>query len=138
MKKYFMTVATVALFAIGFAASDDSEVAEKLVGNYVVQDSKGTTWYFVFTDNNKVTVKSKGMSDDDMYFGNWSAQIGGGWLCSLSFLSFHAGNPPIEFPNGCISSNGETIEVSDEGWIYNGSDNLKAKNPSARLKMTKQ
>ena len=138
MKKYYLTMIVMALFAIGFAASDDSEVAEKLVGNYVVQDSKGTTWYFNFTEDNKVTIKSKEMSDDDMYYGSWGAQIGGGWLCTLNFISFHAGNPPIEFPNGCISSRGERIEVSDEGWIYNGSDNLKAKNPNARLKMTKQ
>lgn len=138
MKKCYLTMIVMALFAIGFTASDDSKEAEKLVGNYVVKDSKGTTWYFSFTEKNKVTIKSQGMSDDDMYYGDWFAQIGGGWLCSLNFVSFYAGNPPIAFPNGCILSRGETIEVSDEGWIYKGSDNLKAKNPNARLKMVKQ
>ncbi len=138
MKKYYLSLFVMTLFAIGFAASDDSEEAAKLVGNYVVQDSKGTTWHFNFTEDHQVTIKSNGMSDDDMYYGTWGAQVGGGWLCTLDFLSFHAGNPPIEFPNGCISSMGERIEVSDEGWIYNGWENLKAKNPKARLKMTKQ
>ncbi|MBQ7424000.1 MAG: hypothetical protein IJV19_04570 [Prevotella sp.] len=139
MKKYLFSIVVMAVFAIGFAASDDEEVAEKLVGNYVVVDSKGTTWYFTFTTEHKsVTVKSKGMSDDDMYYGDWCPQNIDSWLCSLNFISFHAGNPPIEFPNGSVAPSGETIEISDDGWIYNGSDNLKAKNPKARLKMTKQ
>lgn len=137
MKKYFYSLIVIVVFSIGFAASNDPEITEKVVGKYQIEDSKGTIWYFTLTENNVVTAKSQGMNDDDMFYGDWSDGING-CLCIISFTSFHAGNPPIEFPNGCIWSRGEYMELGENGWLYKGHENLKAKNPNARLKMTKQ
>lgn len=139
MKKYLYSFITIAVFAIGFAASasDDPEVTKKVVGKYQVTDSEGTTWYFNLKEDHTVTAKTEGMSDDDMYYGDWSEGIGG-CLCIISFMSFHAGNPPMEFPKERIWSKGEYMEVGKDGWLYKGHENLEAKNPNERLKMNKQ
>ena len=100
MKKFFSTITVIAVFVIGITASNDTETSAKLVGEYQVVDSEGTTWYFSFKDNQDVTVKSSGMSDDDMYYGNWLADGPSGSICRLFFDDFHAGNPEIIFPNG--------------------------------------
>lgn len=74
MKKYFMTMAVMAIFAIGFAASDDTstsenkneaqkEVQEKqptqkpdFLGTYAVRDKAGLTYHFTFNEDRTVKI----------------------------------------------------------------------------------
>ena len=136
MKKYFFTLLVLAVFSIGFVASDEyTGNDESLVGNYVVTDSEGTKWYFNFTNDKNVTVKAAGMSDDEMYHGSRSIETDGYY--SLYFDDYHGDNPPIAFPNG-KSVLGDYLYITKDGWLYHGYDYLRAKNPKARLKVTEQ
>lgn len=135
MKKYIFTLYVMALFSIGFAASDGTDTDESFVGKYVVTDTKGTKWYFNFTSDRKVTVKTAVMSDDDMYYG--TRGFDSGEYYQIDFHDFHAGNPPIEFPK--FDTQYENYwYITKDGWLYRGYDCLIAKNPNSRLKMTKQ
>ena len=132
MKRIIYTLFVMALFSIGFAASEDTDTDGLYVGEYVVTDVKGTKWYFNFLNDHTVTVKTAGMSDDDMYYGQISSNSGG----VLSFQDFYAGNPPIEFPS--FNSRGIHWYITSDGWLYKDRECADAKNPNARLKMTKQ
>ena len=97
MKKIIYTLFVITMFAFGFAASDegDTDSEDQFVGEYVVTDTEGTKWYFNFTRDKQVTVKTAGMSDDDMYYGKRGVFSSG--YSQLDFRDFHAGNPPIKF-----------------------------------------
>lgn len=136
MRKYYWTLFVMVLFSFGFAASDDdSDTDESFVGKYVVTDTEGTKWYFNFTSDKKVTVKTAVMSDDDMYYGTRGTDAGGYY--QLDFHDFYAGNPPIAFPK-FKTVWADYWYVTQDGWLYRGYDCIKSKNPKGRLKMIKQ
>lgn len=137
MKKYFVTCFVLAFFSFAFSASDDSEKAKELIGDYEVKDSNGTIWYFKLSDENKVTVKTKNMSDEDMFYGTWYAMSDEDKVCIFSFIDFYAGNPPIEFPDGQVGTS-ETMSISKEWFLYHDWQHRESKNPNTRLKVTKK
>ena len=137
MKKIIYTLFVITMFAFGFAASDegDTDSEDQFVGEYVVTDTEGTKWYFNFSRDKQVTVKTAGMSDDDMYYGKRGSFSRG--FSQLDFSDFHAGNPPIKFPK--FDTPWEDYwYITKDGWLYRGYDGLQAKNPKARLKITQQ
>ena len=74
MKKYYLTLLVMAIFAIGFAASDEdssssfstqseNQVTEQkpvqkpdFLGTYEVRDKAGLTYHFTFNENGTVTI----------------------------------------------------------------------------------
>lgn len=137
MNKYFLTICTIALFAIGFASSEPSEEEKERQGTYVITDVNGVTWTFTLTcgELNQVTARKEGMSEDDMYYGNWTLFPKSS--CMLSFTDFHAGNPPVAFPNGTVFSGDECMELGFDGYLYKSDTYLSSKNPNGRIKWTK-
>ena len=74
MKKYYLSLFVIVLFSIGFvSSSEDEDKAANFVGEYVVKDTKGTTWYFNFKPGKELIVRTDGMKDDDVYYGKWWA-----------------------------------------------------------------
>ena len=134
MRKYFLTTCIMALFAIGFASSEESEEAKERHGTYVITDVNGVTWTFALLDENQVTARKEGMSEDDMYYGHWTLFSKS---CMLSFTDFHAGNPQIAFPNGTVWSDSECMELGFDGYLYKSDTYLTSKNPNGRIKWTK-
>lgn len=137
MKKTIYTLFVLTMFAFSFAATDDVETDSEspFVGEYVVTDTEGTKWYFNFTNDRQVTVKTAGMSDDNVFYGTLGSDAGGYY--QLDFGDFYAGNPPISFPPFDTQWASHWY-ITEDGWLYMGYDGLEAKNPNARLKITKQ
>lgn len=96
MKKYLLTLVVMALFSIGFAASEEDKTIPLSAGEYEIKDSRGTVWHINLMENYEVTLKSEGMSDDEMFYGKWSGDI-------LSVKNYHSLYPPIYFPVGDVS-----------------------------------
>jgi len=137
MKKFCFTMATIALFAIGFAASDDSEERKELIGDYEIRDSNGTIWHLKLSDGDRATLKTQNMSDDDVVYGKWYPRHVDDEICVISFRDFYAGTPPIEFPNGQVWSS-EDLSISNEWYLYHDWRHRKSKNPNTRLKVMKK
>lgn len=143
MKKYLITMCTIALFAVGFASSETpaSENEREFQGTYLITDEDGVTWTFTFTcgeePGHQVTAIKEGMDKDDMYYGRWHEVGEDSGIYSLSFDDFYAGDPILKFPDGRTNSY-RSLYISDDNWLYKDQINLECKNPEKRIKIVKQ
>lgn len=146
MKKYILSIFTIALFAVGFAASDedstDSATIDEAVtsnnpddenasitGTYEVKDKIGQTLVLTLKDDKTATVTLEGKT----YYCSWkrSANIGDGEV----ELRFSDDPPALVFEGGVA----ETMYYPEilGGWLYYNYTARKAKNPNRRLAIKK-
>lgn len=148
-----MTVATVALFAIGFAASDEEsnepqqteqqqteqkqeteapqEQEESFLGTYEVTDKVGCTFRITLNEDETATIT--GVSGESVtYYCSWmdyrviKRGIG---------IKFSDEKPYIVYEGGADTNKYTDVYLKD-GWLY-AEDGVKSKNPNWRLKATK-
>jgi len=149
MKKYFLTMTVMALFAIGFAASDEDESTNgssssseqteleqkpSFLGTYEVTDKVGQTMLLTLNADETGTATIKGESVT--YYCSWrdDSDIGRGLL--IDFPSGVGERPNLVYEGGTDEFGTVGCYLKD-GWFYSGSDNVKSNNPRWRLKATK-
>lgn len=146
MKKYFLSILTIALFAVGFAASDedstDSATIDEAItsndsdnenagitGTYEVTDKIGQTMVITLKEDKTATVTLDGKT----YYCSWNryANIGDGEV----EVSFSDDPPALVFEGGVA----ETMYGPEilGGWLYYDYTARKAKNPNRRLQIKK-
>lgn len=162
MKKYFLTMATIALFAVGFAASDEEENSsnssndsskpqteqkqeQKKESQEVKSEQKQENSFlgtYEVTDKSgrKVTLNINEdetvTGSDDIYppyYGSWTGPTSEG----IIIITFAEDNKPYLIYEGGEDNHALGVLYLRDGWIYTGGDNAHAKNPRWRLKVTK-
>lgn len=130
MKKYILSILTLALFAIGFAASDEDEAtnSSNITGTYKVTDKIGQTFTITLKEDRTATFEGNGIISHC----SWSEDIWNSGAFSLTFSD----DPPALVFNGGIAETMYIPEVKD-GWLYYDFTARDAKNPNRRLKITK-
>lgn len=140
MKKYFYSILTIALFAIGFAASDEEEATNSsneqkqeqkkensILGTYEATDKIGNKLIVTLKSDKTATVKELGGEGHTFYctWRKWSS-VG---------IEIHSPDEPIELVFEAGVRSHFWIYIKD-GWLYsyNGVEN---NNPTLRLKVTK-
>jgi hypothetical protein len=160
MKKYFLTMATVALFAVGFAASDEEENSsnssndsskpqteqkqeQKKESQEVKSEQKQENSFlgtYEVTDVTGCKVTLNINEDETVtgsneygsnFYGSWTGPTGVGII-----INFAETKPYLIFEGGKDKYMLPVFYLSD-GWIYTGGENASAKNPKWRLKVTK-
>ena len=148
MRKYFFTMATVALFAIGFSASDEEESSnsssssstpqteqkqeESILGTYEVTDKVGCTIRITLNEDETATitgVRGEGVT----YYCTWKDKT----FVKAGFeIRFSDEKPYLVYDGGADTNKLSSIYLND-GWLYSDYKKSKAKNPQWRLKATK-
>ena len=160
MKKYFLTMATVALFAVGFAASDEEENSsnssndsskpqteqkqeQKKESQEVQSEQKQENSFlgtYEVTDVTGCKVTLNINEDETVtgsneygsnFYGSWTGPTGVGII-----INFAETKPYLIFEGGKDKYMLPVFYLRD-GWIYTGGENASAKNPKWRLKVTK-
>jgi hypothetical protein len=160
MKKYFLTMATVALFAVGFAASDEEENSsnssndsskpqteqkqeQKKESQEVKSEQKQENSFlgtYEVTDVTGCKVTLNINEDETVtgsneygsnFYGSWTGPTGVGII-----INFAETKPYLIFEGGKDKYMLPVFYLRD-GWIYTGGENASAKNPKWRLKVTK-
>ena len=152
MKKYILSIFTIALFAVGFVASDEEESAnntnkeqkqetkekveekkeDNIFGTYEVTDKEGTTLLITLNEDESATVKIKGSGKT--YYCYWRDYRS---IKDGISVSFEGGKErPIPVFEGGIDEHSLNWIIKD-GWLYSYYDTARANNPEWRLKATK-
>ena len=162
MKKYFLTMATVALYAIGFAASDEEESSnssssssapqteqkqeteadrqaqeqkEKQEGNFIgtYEVTDKVGCTIRITINEDETATITGVKGENVtYYCSWNDWRKTGYGIGITFSDER---PYLVFEGGDNTAKYPRIHLKD-GWLYT-SDAVKSNNPKWRLKATK-
>ena len=130
MKKtiWVATIAILALFAVGFAASDEESNSD-VTGTYQVTDEMGQTLILNLKEDKTATATIK--EEGKTYYCTWRdfRNIDHGIE-----IYFSDEKPYLVYDNG--SSNNSYVAL-DKGWLYEDETKLQAQNPGWRLKATK-
>ena len=154
MKKYFWTMAVIAVFAIGFAASDDesssssstdSEKKEKVeekpsfLGTYEVKDKAGILYHFIIKENEKVEI----IVNPDIvngshttFTGKWYDERSVGGEVQICYDDIER-MPGITYPNGIDTDLGANCPQICKGYLYSSWMNLDKKKSGWRLEAKK-
>ncbi|MCF2563808.1 hypothetical protein I6E12_06750 [Prevotella brevis] len=140
MKKYFYSILTIALFAIGFAASDEEEATNSsneqkqeqkkensILGTYEATDKIGNKLIVTLKSDKTATVKELGGEGHTFYctWREWSS-VG---------IEIHSPDEPIELVFEAGVRSHFWIYIKD-GWLYSY-NGVETNNPTLRLKVTK-
>lgn len=140
MKKYFYSILTIALFAIGFAASDEEEATNSsneqkqeqkkensILGTYEATDKIGNKLIVTLKSDKTATVKELGGEGHTFYctWRKWSS-VG---------IEIHSPDEPIELVFEAGVRSHFWIYIKD-GWLYSY-NGVETNNPTLRLKVTK-
>ena len=140
MKKYFYSILTIALFAIGFAASDEEEATNSsneqkqeqkkensILGTYEATDKIGNKLIVTLKSDKTATVKELGGEGHTFYctWRKWSS-VG---------IEIHSPDEPIELVFEAGVRSHFWIYIKD-GWLYSY-NGVQTNNPTLRLKVTK-
>ena len=131
--KYLYSIITLAIFTIGFAASDESEEykssIKKLCGTYVVTDEDNVTYTIKINEDKSMTAEGGGR----MYYGSWDIMHE---QVRFKFAGDNNEKPRIKFKVGTLWI--ETVfALSDDGFMYGEADGYgdpSRHDPQYRLK----
>lgn len=143
MKKYLYSFITLAVFAIGFAASDtddtvDESTAAELCGTYVITDEDNTRYTIVVNDDKTIVAESNGRK----FYGSWDktwdkSQQG---LLTFKFAGEDEDKPRIKFKGG-VYWIANDYAIGDDGFLYGdafGFGTPRRHDPKYRLKYRKE
>ena len=125
MKKYFLSILTLALFLIGFAASNSTSAP----GTYEVTDKVGNTWRIIIKKDKTATVTNV-KDDENVIYCKWRdlRSLSGG-ICVM----FHNSYPPIVFEGGMLNG---SFSLYDDGYLWDD-DYGDSKHPKWKLRYKK-
>lgn len=134
--KHLYSIITVLIFAVGFAASEDSEEEAKkisnLCGTFVITDERNVTYTIKVNDDMTVIAEGNGKS----YYGSWyeiSDNV------RFNFSGEFDELPSILFKVRDLKIS-NSYQIADDGFIYGDADgfgNPRNHNPAYRLKYRK-
>jgi len=134
MKKTILmaTVAILAVFAIGFAASYDSSSSDSkksCVGIYKGTDKLGLAFTIKVNEDETATIEfEKGI---ETFYGSWDYYNSDGYVQ----LNFIGSAPSFCFKE--LEAEMALLPCIKDGWLYVNSSALNAKNPEGRIALKK-
>ncbi len=152
MKKYYLSIITIALFAVGFAASDEEDSAnntnqeqkqeikeekqekkeDSFLGTYEVTDKVGCTMRITLNEDETATITGV-RGENVTYYCSWRDAS---WQDRGVEINFSDEKPYIVYEGGADENKYEELYIKD-GWLYSGFRNVDSKNPKWRLKAKK-
>lgn len=132
MKKYMLSMLTLALFVVGFVSSGASDESDQsnFIGTYEVTDKVGSTMRIKLNEDESATITSV-RGENVILYCSWSESLD----CGIG-IHFSDQKPNLVYEGGAIDIYSSCVYIKD-GWLYSGYSNAKAKNPQWRLKITK-
>lgn len=131
MKKYLFSMVVMAIFAIGFVASDDeggsNERSDERCGTYKIVDESGSVFHLTLKEDKSGTITT---ASNSTYYCSW---VGDGFSHSIRITI--SDKPAIAFPGGVDEKSLWCYGLKD-GYLYR-EDAVDAKNPNWRLKAEK-
>lgn len=133
--KYFYTTFVLALFILGFAASDegdDSSTPSKYIGTYVGVDNDNTRWTFVINSDNTMTAEG----DGKIHYGSWDEYRN---YISIKFSGDTYDLPRIAFKIQEPTWVSNHYYISSDGFLYGDySTRVDNHDPRYRFKVQKK
>lgn len=149
MKKYILSIFTIALFAVGFAASDEEnssgssneqeqtvkEEKSNIPGTYEVKDKVGCTIRITLKEDGTATITGV-RGENVTYYCTWHDQsYHKNRMAIIEFSDFDK-RPYLFFDGGTTEKFSDCCFLSKDGWFYY-SVLPETNNPEWRLKATK-
>lgn len=132
MKKYFWTLSVMALFAIGFAASDEDETTSNsslkqeekpikkkntIVGTYEATDKIGCTMRITLKEDGTATITGV-RGENVTYYCTWSDQSYYKNRLAIVVFSDPAKRPYLIFEGGTTAVFRDCLFLSKDGYLY--------------------
>ena len=157
MKKFFLSMAVIAIFAIGFTASDDTSTSENkqeaqkevqeqqpaqkpdFLGTYAIRDNAGLTYHFTFNEDGTVKI----VINPDIENGSHTTFTGKWQDCRKEKFGLQVCYddtdriPAIQFPYGIHSGALDKCAYFCDGYYYPDFSTCDGKKTGWRVEYTK-
>ncbi len=150
MRKYYLSLIVMAIFAFGFAASDDSssssyqekpkeKVKPPFLGTYELRDRAGILYHFILKEDESVEIIVNPDIENgkhNKFWGKWWDERSAGGEVQIQYGDVER-MPGITFPNGISTSWLSGCPQIYNGYFYSDYEQLKKRREGWRLPIKK-